>query len=187
MRENPKDHSQSQVDLLVIRARDGDAGAFGEIYDLYIDRIYRHVYYRVGTREDAEDLTQQVFMNAWKAIGKYKITASPFLAWLMTISHNTIVNHYRAKKLDVYNEEIILKDPGNNPEKMAEMSYEQERLRDVILRLPEDQQRVVLMYFLEGFSHREIADSLGKTEGAVRVIQYRALKKIQGIMNAGRA
>jgi hypothetical protein len=80
---------------LVDAAIAGDGTAFAALYDLHLDRVYRHVYYRVGNRADAEDLTQQVFLQAWRAIGRYRRTAAPFIAWLLTIAHNAIVSHYR--------------------------------------------------------------------------------------------
>ena len=95
-------NTSSDIDLLVERAIDGDANAFGRLYDMHVDRIYRHVYYRVGNVADAEDLTQQVFIKAWQAIHRYKKTASPFLAWLIKISHNLVIDFYRSKKSETY-------------------------------------------------------------------------------------
>src|SRR5437762_6742034 len=80
------------------RAQRGDAGAFAELYDEHLDRVFRHVLYRVGNRADAEDLTQQVFLRAWQALGRYRITGSPFIAWLLTIAHNLVVDHYKARR-----------------------------------------------------------------------------------------
>jgi len=173
----------ADIDLLVEGAIGGDADAFGRLYDMYVDRVYRHVYYRVGSIEDAEDLTQQVFLKAWQAIGRYKKTSSPFLAWLMRISHNLVIDFYRSKKDKAYLDfEIASRDSHSSPETVAEMEFDQQRVRRAILRLPADQQQVVLMSFIEGFPYAEIASALGKSEGAVRVIQHRALKKMRHIL-----
>ena len=168
------------TDELVVKAIHGDEEAFGKIYDLHVDRIYRHIYYRVSSKEEAEDLTQQVFINAWKALPRFKKTSSPFLAWLMTISHNLIVNYYRSRKdKEQLSTEITAGDLGSDPEKLAEVNFEQEWLKAAISQLPEEQQQVIMMSFVEGFTGKEIAAAMGKKEGAVRVLQHRGLKKIR--------
>jgi len=173
----------ADIDLLIKGAVGGDADAFGRLYDMYVDRVYRHVYYRVGNTEDTEDLTQQVFIRAWQAIGRYKKTSSPFPAWLIRISHNLVIDFYRSKKDKVYlDSEIVANNSDFSPERAAEINFHQQQLRRVILQLPGEQQQVILMSFIEGFPCAEIAASLGKTEGAIRVIQHRALKKMRHIL-----
>jgi RNA polymerase sigma-70 factor (ECF subfamily) len=173
--------------MLVQKAKAGDAGAFGRLYDMHVDRVYRHIYYRVSSVADTEDLTQQVFLRAWQAIPRYKKTASPFIAWLMTISHNLIVDFYQAKKDKIHlRDEMVAGDPESSPEVVAQAHFNQEKLRTAISQLPGDQQQVVLMRFIEGFSFTETADSLGKSEGATRVILHRALRKLRHILEAVR-
>lgn len=187
MRENLNTETTERVDLLVTRAAGGDAEAFGQLYDLHINRVYRHIYYRVGDKEESEDLTQQVFIKAWKAIGRYKKTTSPFLAWLMRISHNLVIDFYRSKKeTDYLDIEIAATDLDSNPERLAETNFNQKQIRKTILQLPDEQQQVIMMRFIEGFAYAEIASVLGKSEGAIRVIQYRALKKMRSIMDKER-
>ena len=183
MQEDKNTKASSDIDLLVERAIDGDADAFGRLYDMHVDRVYRHVYYRVGNAADAEDLTQQVFLRAWQAIHRYKKTASPFLAWLIKISHNLVVDFYRSNKAVTYLDlDFLASEPSSNPEHLAEARFEQQQMRQVILQLPSDQQHVVLMRFIEGFSYSEIAASIGKNEGAVRVILHRALVRLRKIL-----
>ena len=177
--------SEDTIDALVRKASGGDAGAFGTLYDHYLDLIYRHIYYRVGDVHDAEDLTQQVFMKAWKALGKYK-KKSAFGAWLMTISRNLIIDHYRARKeKDSIDEKFDLESRDPGPEEIAEASFEQERIKKVINRLPEEQQQVIIMKFIDCYEYKEIADMLGKKEGAVRIIQHRALRKLHQLLDEG--
>ena len=165
------------------RAIGHDADAFGKLYDMHVDRVYRHVYYRVGNEADAEDLTQQVFLKAWQAIGRYRRVASPFVAWLMTISHNLVVDFYRTRKDQAYLEADILADDGAaNPEQTAEAVLEQQRLRRAILQLRGDEQQVVMLRFIEGFEFAEIASLLKKKEGNVRVILHRALVRLRRIV-----
>lgn len=168
---------------MVQRAIGHDADAFGKLYDMHVDRVYRHIYYRVGSEADAEDLAQQVFLKAWQAIGRYKRAASPFVAWLMTISHNLVVDFYRTSKERAYLEAEVLADDGaSNPEKAAEASLDQQRLRRDILQLRGDEQQVVMLRFVEGLEFAEIASLLKKKEGNVRVILHRALVKLRKIV-----
>ena len=168
---------------LVQRAVGHDPEAFGKLYDVHVDRVYRHIYYRVGNEQDAEDLTQQVFLKAWQAIDRYKEKTSPFIAWLMTISHNLVVDFYRTKKDKAYLEAEVLADgSASSPEQAAEASLEQQRLRSAILKLGGDEQQVVILRFVEGFEFSEIASVLNKKEGNVRVILHRALVKLRNIL-----
>ncbi|MFC1847044.1 RNA polymerase sigma factor [Chloroflexota bacterium] len=183
MQEKRSTESTADIELLIDGAVKGNADDFGQLYDLCIERVYRHVYYRVGNTKDAEDLTQQVFINAWKAISRYKKTASPFIAWLMRISHNLVIDYYRKKKDTIYFDyEWEIKDSYSNPERKTEEHFEQRQLRKVILRLPYKQQQVILMSFIEGFTYAEIAAALSKKEGTIRVILHRALKKMRQIL-----
>ena len=169
--------------MLVQRAIGHDAEAFGRLYDMHVDRVYRHVYYRVSNAHDAEDLTQQVFLKAWQAIHRYKKEASPFIAWLMTISHNLVVDFYRTKKDRAYLEaEVLASDPASSPEQATEASLEQQRLRRAILHLGGDEQQVVILRFIEGFEFAEIASVLNKKEGNIRVILHRALVKLRDML-----
>ena len=171
------------TDLLVDGAVGGDADAFGRLYDMYVDRVYRHAYYRVGTIEDAEDVTQQVFIKAWQAIGRYKKTASPFLAWLIKISHNLVIDFYRSKKSETYADfDVVATKSETDPAHLAEAQFSQQEIRKAINKLHGDQQQVILMRFIEDFSYAEIAAALGKNEGAVRVILHRGLAKLKTIL-----
>ena len=183
MKQNRSEGQTSDEAMLVQRAIGHDAEAFGRLYDMYVDRVYRHIYYRVSNEADSEDLTQQVFLKAWQAIDRYKKTASPFIAWLMTVSHNLVVDFYRAKKDKSYLEaEALADDSSLSPERTAEASFEQQRLRRAILQLGGDEQQVVILRFMEGFEFAEIASVLKKKEGNVRVILHRALVKLRNIL-----
>ena len=187
MNQNRSEGQTSDEVMLVQRAIGHDAEAFGRLYDMHVDRVYRHVYYRVSNAHDAEDLTQQVFLKAWQAIDRYKRTASPFVAWLMTISHNVVVDFYRTRKDKAYLEaEVLASDPASSPEQATEASLEQQCLRRAILQLGGDEQQVVILRFIEGFDFPEIASVLKKKEGNVRVILHRALVKLRNILEKER-
>ena len=183
MNQNRSEEQTLDEAILVQRAIGHDAEAFGRLYDMNVDRVYRHIYYRVGNEQDAEDLTQQVFLKAWQAIHRYKKTASPFVAWLMTISHNLVVDFYRARKDTAHLEaEVLANGSALSPERAAEASFEQQRLRRAILQLGGDEQQVVILRFIEGFEFSEIASLMKKKEGNVRVILHRALVKLRDIL-----
>jgi len=180
VKQNRSEGQTSDETILVQRAIGHDAEAFGRLYDIHVDRVYRHIYYRVGNEADAEDLTQQVFLKAWQAIGSYKKMASPFIAWLMTISHNLVVDFYRTRKDKTHLEaEVLSDDSAPDPEQVAEASFEQQRLQKAILQLGGDEQQVVILRFIEGFEFAEIASLLKKKEGNIRVILHRALVKLR--------
>jgi RNA polymerase sigma-70 factor (ECF subfamily) len=166
---NPDSRLISEIDVLINQAVNGDAESFGRLYDIYADRIYHQIYYRTNSVEDARDLTQEVFVKAWQALAKYKRTKTPFLGWLFTISHNRVIDYYRTKKDHLYlNQEIDLPEfQSTNPESMAEARFTQQQIR------------LILMSFIEGLDYREIAAALQKSEGNIRVMVHRALKKMK--------
>jgi RNA polymerase sigma-70 factor (ECF subfamily) len=172
-------------ELLVDRARRGDADSFGELYQLHLDRIYRYVYDRVGSSSEAEDLTEQVFLKAWEAISRYESRGLPFAAWLYRMAHNAVIDHYRARRpATPIDGTFDLEDERQNPVASAEALFDREELRLAIGRLNADQQTVILLRFIEGLSHAEVGKILGKSEGAVRVIQHRALLVMAKVMRA---
>jgi RNA polymerase sigma-70 factor, ECF subfamily len=177
-----------EVESIVDRAVAGDTEAFGRLYDIYADRIYRHIYYRTSNVDDARDLTQEVFTKAWQVLPKYKRTKTPFLGWLFTISHNRVIDYYRTKKDYAYlNNEINMTGPVSSPENLLDTELTQQEVRKAILQLPEDQQQVILMSFIEGFKYDEIAAALNKTEGNIRVIIHRGLRKMREILGGAEA
>jgi RNA polymerase sigma-70 factor (ECF subfamily) len=175
---------------LVARAIQGDERSFTGLYDRYYDRIYRHLYYRVGRAEDAEDLTQQVFLQAWRALGRYRQGTTPFIAWLFTIAHNTVVSFYRRNKGVFSLETDLVERPSpDGVEEPIETQLEHERARRAMARLKPEQQLVLSMRFLENLDFHDIGSALGKSEGNIRVIQHRALHELRRLMESedGRA
>jgi len=177
-------HQRESEDLLIQRAVKRDSAAFAALYDSNIDKVYRHVYYRLYNQADAEDITQEVFIRAWKAINKYKRTGAPFVAWLIVIARNLIVDHHKSRKKLVSLEEgkATSNCVETNPEAMTEASLNRSYTRKAVMKLKGEKQKVILMRFIDGFSYREIAKVLNKSEGAVRVIQYRALNDLRRMM-----
>ncbi|MEE9400267.1 MAG: RNA polymerase sigma factor [Dehalococcoidales bacterium] len=175
---------------LVQRAVKRDSAAFATLYDKYVGRIYGYAYYLVHDQKDAEDITQEVFIKAWKAIDRYKDIGAPFVAWLTAITHNLAVNHnrYKSRKKHIPLEEteVLSTAVETNPETMAEVNLNKSYVRKAILKLKGEKQKIIMMRCIEGFSYREIAHLLNKSEGSVRVIQYRALSDLRRILMRGK-
>ncbi len=177
--------SSNHEAALVERAIAGDTDAFGNLYLLYLDAIYRYVYFRTGNTNDAEDLTEQVFLKAWEALPSYKQCGNPFTSWLYCIAHNMVVDHYRRQKLVV---SVPLLEKGDDAGKQStalERIIEAEEvaaLVTAIAQLPEEQQQVIILRFVEGLSHAEVARIVDKSEGACRVIQHRALAALNQLL-----
>ena len=174
----------SNEEELIQRAKGGDSEAFGDQYMLHLDRIYRYIFYRVGDAMEAEDLTEQVFLRASEAIGRYRLEGYPFSSWLYRIAHNMIVDHYRAKKdvvpLDAVS--LTLTDDALSPEESLARDVEVTRLREALAQLTGEQQQLLLLRFVEGLSHAQVAQILGRREGSVRVMQHRALAALNHIL-----
>lgn len=180
--ENGRDARDGEREL-VQRAVERDAVAFAELYDRHVVRIYRHIYYLVNEARDAEDLTAQTFLKAWEAIGRYKERGAPFVAWLLRIAHNLTISHLRAKREhSSLDETFVDQKMTRNPEEALERSNEERSVRDAVLRLREEQRQVIMLRFVEEMDYREVANLIGKSVPAVRVIQHRALGNLRKLM-----
>jgi RNA polymerase sigma-70 factor (ECF subfamily) len=142
------------------------------------------VFYRVRDEKRAEDLTERVFIKAWEAIGGYELRGYPFSSWLYRIAHNAVVDHYRADREEEPLDEVAftLADESPGPEQTVIKRREVSRLLEAMAELPEDKQRLVILRFVEGLSHAQVAQILGKSEGACRVMQHRALSALSRIL-----
>jgi RNA polymerase sigma-70 factor, ECF subfamily len=172
-------------EYLVQQAVKRDRAAFTALYNCCVDRVYRHVYYRVSNQVDAEDITQETFIRAWKGIDRFKKSGTSFSAWLITIAGNLVIDHYRSRpKYEIVNEEYedIPNTNDNDPATQAEISFNNSLVKEAVLKLKGDRQKVILMHFIDGFSYEEIARTLKKSEGTIRVIQYRALGDLKQLL-----
>ena len=166
---------------LVDFAQNGDREALEALYLLHFDRIYSYLHLSVGNRHDAEDLTTQTFLKMLEAIGRFRWQAAPFSAWLFRIAHNLAMDHFRASRRWQPEEEVP------EPEGATESSAEEAALESIgrrsMLELIEDlspeQKQVLTLKFVFNFSNGEAAAILGKTEGAVKSLQHRALVSLQ--------
>ena len=169
------------VRRLVEQAQRGNRGALEELYLLHFDRIYSYLHLSVGNRHDAEDLTTQTFLRMLEAIGRFRWREVPFSAWLFRIAHNLAMDHFRASKR-VQSEDEVPEPPGTeelSAEDQAMRSMGRAGMLELIARLSPEQRQVLTLKFLYGFANGEVASILGKTEGAVKSLQHRALASLQ--------
>lgn len=183
----PSVSSSGDYSAIVLAATQGSIEAFEYLYNQHAEQIYRYVYYRVSNQDDAEDLVAQVFVQAWSNITNYKSNGSPFVAWLYTIAHNLVVNYYkkseRQAKMQMPLEDWVADVQGtHDPEREFSNKLRNEALRRAILQLGSEQQQVIYFRYVEDWSHQQIASLMGKTEAAVRVIQFRAQKVLRQLL-----
>lgn len=167
------------------RAQNGDEEAFGKIYDAYFDPIFRFIFFRTSHHETAEDLTEEVFIKAYRSLGGLHGGEEKLQGWLYTIARHTVIDHYRKHTTDhtVPLEELeALPDYAPTALDMLSLEADQQILVSALQKLPGDQQAVIKLRFIEGFEITEIAAMLEKSEGNVRIIQFRALQKLRTLL-----
>jgi len=171
---------------LVQRAIHGDTAAFGELYQMHLTRIYRYIFYKVGDATEAEDLTEQTFLKAWEAMGRFREQGVPFAAWLYRLAHNVVIDFHRTQHEAVPLDELIdAEDRQLAPDEAAAIRLDVQALKQAIGRLTPEQQQVVILRFVQGLSHGDVAHIMGKNEGAVRAIQHRALRALHELLPGG--
>jgi RNA polymerase sigma-70 factor, ECF subfamily len=176
-----KKESGAEIRRLVERAQQGDRGALEELYLIHFDRIYSYLHMSVGNRHDAEDLTTQTFLKMLESIGKFRFRAAPFSAWLFRIAHNLAMDHFRARRRWQPEEEVP--EPPGDEEPSAEaaalQSIGRQSMLELIEGLSHEQQQVLTLKFVFNFPNADVATILGKTEGAIKSLQHRALVSLQ--------
>lgn len=183
--------SDADMVHLLRRAQRYDPAAFDRLYELYAERIYRYVWYRVRDPDQARDLTADIFEHVIRGITTFQISAkdtvAKFSAWLFRIAHNDLHHFYRRRVREeaarVSDQEAV-QQPAEEMDlsELVENREWEETLRAAIARLPEEQQEVLILRFWEQLSHAEVASLMGRSEGAIRVLQYRALSTLRNIL-----
>jgi RNA polymerase sigma-70 factor (ECF subfamily) len=178
-------YDEAEIARLVERAAGGDFEAFGELYNIHLDRIYRYVFYQVKDKMTAEDLIEEIFVKAWKAIGSYRGKGQAFSSWLYRIAHNYLVDYFRKsqkrKFLDMERRSLEMETAATvaSPEQESERKAVRQELMEAISYLRDNQRQVILLKFVEGLDNREIGEIMGKSQGAVRILQMRALATLR--------
>ena len=173
--------SSKDLESWVNKAQKGDLEAFGKIYDSLVDSLYRYVFYKVDDRDEIEDILESLFLKVWQNINKYKKQKGLyFKAWVYRIAHNLVIDYYRT-----YREHASLdhrfsdESKDSDPTVLTKQSLNNEYLKDALKKLKKKHQQIIVYKFINDFSNKEIAQILNKSEGSVRIMQFRALKALK--------
>jgi len=180
-----RDPKQQRIAGLVALAQQGDGEAFGEIYDAYVDMIYRYLYYRVGSHSLAEDLTSETFLRALRRIDSFSWQGKDIGAWFTTIARNLVTDHVKSSRfrLEVTTADMLdadRADDGIEGEVLTRL--QNAALLDAVRQLKPEQQECIVLRFLQGLSVAETADVMGRTEGAVKQLQLRAVRALAKLL-----
>jgi RNA polymerase sigma-70 factor (ECF subfamily) len=177
-----RDHLGLDEPVLLKNAQKGDTEAFGVIYERYALRVFRYLYAHISDRMDAEDLTEETFLRAWRSLRDYNQRGAPFFAFLIRIARNALIDHYRNKPQpegDLSGMENYLRDPLPEPGEQALVNSIHGELRMHLGQLRDEYREVLVARFLLGLTPEETAKIMGKSQGAIRVLQHRALASLK--------
>lgn len=164
---------------LIARARQGDRQALSALYEANVQNIYRYVFYRVSSEAVAEDITSETFLKAIEGLGTYEDRGVPFVAWLYRIAYARIADYYRRGKRQP--EPMNVADFASDSDVVERAAIKQMRIDRLVALLPKltgDQQHVIILRIIEGYSIEETASMINKTQGAVKALQHRALRSL---------
>lgn len=181
------DPEKARITALVTLAQQGDAEAFGQVYDAYVDSIYRYLYYRVGSHALAEDLTSETFLRALRRIDTFTWQGKDIGAWFVTIARNLVTDHVKSSrfKLEVTTADMLdadRADDGIEEEVLARL--QNAVLLDAVRELKAEQQECIVLRFLQGLTVAETSKVMGRSEGAVKQLQLRAVRALAKLMPA---
>lgn len=176
--------AQADDNQLIARAAEGDREAFGQLYERYALRVFRHAYFLTGDPALAEDVTAQTFLNAMEAIPRYETRGVAFTSWLLRIACNLVINHKKSAKNGHAQLPDTIEAPHAfySPEASAQTKADGELVWENVKHLSPEQRRVIVMRFLDDLSYEDIASILGKSVGAVRVLQFRGLQNLKHLI-----
>jgi RNA polymerase sigma-70 factor (ECF subfamily) len=181
--DNAADHSA--VWALVTRAQAGDGEAFGQLYDRYVDTVFRFVYYRVNDRALAEDFTSETFLRALRRIGTISYQGRDIGAWFVTIARNIVLDHVKSarNRLEVTTGDTLEgREQAQSTESAVLRTLDSERLMAAIATLGDEQRECVMLRFIHGMSVSETAEIMGKNDGAIKALQHRAVRKLADLV-----
>jgi RNA polymerase sigma-70 factor (ECF subfamily) len=184
-----RDAELERVHGLVTLAQQGDGEAFALLYERYVDVVYRYVYYRVGSHHVAEDLTSETFVRALRRLDSFTWTGRDIAAWFVTIARNIVVDHVKSSryKLEITTGDLLDGDEREpSPETEVLDRLRDERLLAAVRELKPDQQECVSLRFLQGLSLAETAEAMGRTPGAVKQLQLRAVRSLHRALEGDR-
>jgi RNA polymerase sigma-70 factor, ECF subfamily len=178
--------TEGEIKVIALQAARNDPAAFSSLYRMYFSQVFTFINFRVTSREDAEDLANTVFEKALGAIERYRPKPAQFSTWLYTIAKNCIIDHYRKRRLPVDDEAdasvVPMTDLSCDPEACVRMAERKRTLREALREITPEQREVVECRFFFELSIQETACLMGKTDGAVKALQFRALESLQRLL-----
>ncbi len=173
-----------ELDRLLGQAAKGDTEAYGLVYDLLFDDLFKYINWNVASTQDAQDLTAEVFLRALKALDRFEAARSTARSWLFTIARNLVIDHHRRRARRPESPLEIESEPVSNEhlERAVETEAASEAVRAALGELNEEQRQVLTMKFFSNMSNAEVAAVMGKREGAINAMQYRALHRMGKIL-----
>jgi len=178
--------SKQEERELIKRAKECDSSAFARLYEYYYQDIYNYIYLRISDASLAEDMTSEVFIKVLESIDSFTFRGFPFSSWLYRIARNMMVDYFRSHQEPVdlpLEEEVLPAERG--PSDVVERELTQQQLARALSNLTEDQQQVIILRFVDGLSNTDVAQVLGKSERAIRSLQYRALSSLNRFLEGG--
>jgi RNA polymerase sigma-70 factor (ECF subfamily) len=168
------------IERFVAAAQAGDPEAFGGLFDQYHELVYRYIVSRVGRPSDAEDLTQLVFVKALEALPRYERRGVPFGGWLFKLARNVVIDFVRTRRDHADLELVEFRaDPDRGPDDLAALRQDVDAVGHALRRLTDEQREAIELRFFAGLSAKEAAEAMGKQEGTVRGLQFRALAALR--------
>ncbi len=174
---------EPEINALVQKAQSGNTEAFAGLYDIFIQPVYRYIFFKVS-KEDALDLTESVFLKVWENIKSYSKMKGAFSSWVFKIAHNAVVDYYRLNREHVDLDSVVLPDESrdSDPRFLTENRLNQDLLRKALAKLKKKYQDVLLLRFVNGLEHREIARIMRRSEGSLRILKFRALQELKKVL-----
>jgi RNA polymerase sigma-70 factor (ECF subfamily) len=173
---------------IVAAAQGGDAGAFAQLYDRYVDLVFRYIYFRIGDRPTAEDFTSETFLRALRRIGSLANIGRDPGAWFVTIARNIVLDHVKSSRyrLEVTTDQMSdIERSQDGPENAVVDRLTNETLLASVKQLGSEQQECIVLRFLHGLSVAETAAAMGKNEGAIKALQHRAVRRLATLVPQG--
>lgn len=172
----------AEIEIMVRASQRGDSNAFAKIYDCFVNPIYRYIYYRVGAN-DAEDMTELVFLKTWEHIEQYKPGQGSFNSWVFRIAHNVIIDHYRSERENgELSEEIEDMRKEANTAHSAHNHFDKEILNRAMRELKDHYRQILVLKYMNEFSNDEIGHIMGRSQAGLRILQFRALRALKRVL-----
>jgi RNA polymerase sigma-70 factor, ECF subfamily len=170
----------SSEELNVIKkCQNGDLACFGFLYDLYIDKIYKFVYYKTHQKENAEDITSRIFMKALENISSFDVEKGTFQSWIYQIARNCVIDFYRAAKNDANIDDVWDLNDGSCLEKETDIKLKLQKVEKYLQKMKSEHRDIIIMRIWQGLSYKEIAEIMGKSEAASKMMYSRAINSLR--------